>query len=223
MRHASKRPLRPLFGRRCFRPDQPTKVAPFHASVSYLHQSRVDLVEDFGLDLSECIACPILNASFARDQNAAVVQPATRKRDEIVRVRRLLCLQPEDAGKLVCRSGVKIVEAEVSLRPKLMFVLRRTTLVQSAQARDSDRWRAEGFRHVSQEVCEGEPRRALTVDRRRARTATAAPPPPCDRIETAPASPQCLRASAERTAAGRSHSGDSGDSRDQRISVRRQA
>lgn len=112
----------------------------------------VDLVENFCLDLGECIARPILNASFARDQNAAVIQPATRERDEIVRVRRLLGLQPEDAGKLFCRIGMKIVEAEVCLRPKLMFVLRRTTLVQSAQARDGDRWRAEGFRHVSQEV-----------------------------------------------------------------------
>lgn len=183
---------------------------------------RVDLVKNFGLDLGECIACPIVNASFARDQNAAVVQPATRKRDEIVRVRRLLCLQPEDAGKLVYRSGMKIVEAEVCLRPKLMFVLRRTTLVQSAQARDGDRWRAEGFRHVSQEVAR-ENRDALQrstagaqeqqLQRRRHQRS--------DRNRPRIASMSSC--SAERTAAGRSHSGDSGDSRDQRISVRRQA
>ena len=34
--------LRRLFKMRCFRPDQPHKVEPFHSSIPYLHQSRVD-------------------------------------------------------------------------------------------------------------------------------------------------------------------------------------
>ena len=40
-RCVSKRPLRPLFGRKSFRPDQPTKVAFILASISYLHQSHL--------------------------------------------------------------------------------------------------------------------------------------------------------------------------------------